>query len=85
MYPDKVKRFVLDGVGDAELHRAGSVEEDLVYTDDVVDSLFTFCFQAGPEACAMYDSSAAKIRERYFHILGSPAIQCQLRSQTRPW
>ncbi|KAI0746091.1 alpha/beta-hydrolase [Earliella scabrosa] len=69
MYPDKVKRFVLDGVGDAELHRAGSVEEDLVYTDDVVDSLFTFCFQAGPEACAMYDSSAAKIRERYFHIL----------------
>ncbi|KAI0744294.1 TAP-like protein-domain-containing protein [Daedaleopsis nitida] len=49
MYPDKIKRFVIDG--------------------DIVDSLFTFWHEAGPDKCPIYDSSPAKIRERYFHIL----------------
>ena len=69
MYPDKIKRFVLDGVADAEEYRAASVDTDLQFTDDVVESLFTYCHQAGPAACPIYDSSAAKIRERYFHVL----------------
>ncbi|KAI0749442.1 alpha/beta-hydrolase [Daedaleopsis nitida] len=70
MYPDKIKRFVIDGVADAELlYRNATIETDFVNIEDVVDSLFTYCHQAGPEKCPIYDSSPAKIRERYFDIL----------------
>ena len=69
MYPDKVKRVVIDGVCDAEYYRAPSWNTDLVYTEDIVESLFTFCHQAGPEKCPMYDTSPHKIRERYFRVL----------------
>ncbi|TFK90615.1 alpha/beta-hydrolase [Polyporus arcularius HHB13444] len=69
MYPDKVKRVVVDGVCDAEYYRAPSWDTDLVYTEDVVESLFTYCHLAGPEKCPIYDTSAAKIRERFFDVL----------------
>lgn len=69
MYPDKLKRFVIDGVADAELYRASSVDTDLVFIDDIVDSLFKHCHQAGPDTCPIYDSNATKIRERYFNVL----------------
>ena len=70
MYPDKVERLVIDGIGDAEMmYRTGMWNTSLVEIDSAVDSLFAYCHQAGPEKCEMYEPTEEKIRERYFRIL----------------
>ncbi|RPD54765.1 alpha/beta-hydrolase [Lentinus tigrinus ALCF2SS1-7] len=69
IYPDKVKRLIVDGVYDAENYKAALWNTNIVDVDRVVDALFDFCHQAGPSKCALYDSSPEKIRQRFFRVL----------------
>ena len=69
MFPDKVKRIVLDGVIDGESYRHARYETDIEDVQAIAESLFTFCHEAGAEKCALYDASPAKIRERFHRIL----------------
>ncbi|KAI0369639.1 alpha/beta-hydrolase [Pilatotrama ljubarskyi] len=71
MYPDKVGRLIIDGVFDAYSYRANIWDTSLVDTDAVIGSFFDFCHQAGPDKCPLWNSSASKIRERYFNVLRS--------------
>ena len=69
MYPDKVKRVVVDGVYDAENYRATLWNTNLVDADAAYQSLFDYCHRAGPEKCAIYEPEPSKIRQRYFQVL----------------
>ena len=61
--------MVVDGVYDAENYKAALWNSNIVDIDHVVDALFDFCHQAGPEKCALYESSPDKIRKRFFRVL----------------
>ncbi|KAI0692738.1 alpha/beta-hydrolase [Cerioporus squamosus] len=69
IYPDKVKRLIVDGVYDAENYKAALWNTNIVDVDRAVDALFDFCHQAGPTKCPLYESSPDKIRQRFFRVL----------------
>ncbi len=69
IYPDKIKRLIVDGVYDAENYKAALWNTNIVDVDRAVDALFDFCHQAGPDKCALYESSPDKIRRRFFRVL----------------
>ncbi|KAI0762145.1 alpha/beta-hydrolase [Trametes elegans] len=71
IYPDKVGRVIIDGVYDAHNYRAALWNSNLVDMEAVIDSFFTFCHQAGPDRCALHDSTPEKIRARYFSLLSA--------------
>ncbi len=75
IYPDKVGRVIIDGVYDGHNYRGALWNSNLADTDAVIDSFFTFCHQAGPEKCALYDSTPAKIRARFFAVLHAVEAQ----------
>ena len=47
MYPDKVGRVIIDGVYDGANYRSALWNSNLVDIEAVMDSLFTYCHQAG--------------------------------------
>ncbi|KAF1986796.1 hypothetical protein K402DRAFT_393421 [Aulographum hederae CBS 113979] len=53
MYPERVKRVVLDGVCDAEDYYEGKWLKNLQDTDLILEQFYTQCFEAGPEHCAI--------------------------------
>ena len=69
MYPDKVGRMVLDGVYDAQRYRCALWDSNLLDNEAVIDYLFTYCHQAGPFKCALYEPTPSAIRDRYYRIL----------------
>ena len=69
MYPDKVGRMVIDGVYDGNNYRAALWNSNLQDNEAVIDSLFTFCHQAGPQECVLYESTPSAIRERFFGVV----------------
>lgn len=71
MYPDKVGRMIIDGVYDGYNYRASLWNSNLLDNKAIIDSIFTFCHQAGPEGCALYESTPAAIRDRFFGVLES--------------
>ena len=71
MYPDKVGRMIFDGVYDSINYRASLWNTNVINNEAVIDSLFTFCHQAGPNGCALYESTPAAIRKRFFAVLES--------------
>ncbi|PIL33842.1 hypothetical protein GSI_03548 [Ganoderma sinense ZZ0214-1] len=71
MYPDNIERMVLDGVYDGNNYRASLWNSNVINNEAVIDSLFTFCHQAGPSGCALYDSTPDAIRDRFFAVLES--------------
>lgn len=42
---------------------------NLVDTDKVLDMFFEACAEAGPELCALHESSTSKIRQRFMNVL----------------
>ena len=76
MYPDKIKRLVIDGVVDGHSYRTSGYDTDIVDGEAIVESLFTYCHQAGLENCPLYDTSVDRIRDRFYKVLkeveGSP-------------
>ncbi|ERF75396.1 hypothetical protein EPUS_00189 [Endocarpon pusillum Z07020] len=54
MFPDRVKRMVLDGVVDAPDYMAQGWSTNLQDTDKVMDAFYKYCFEAG-SLCPLYD------------------------------
>ena len=71
MYPDKVGRMILDGVYDGDNYRASLWNSNVINNEAVIDSLFTFCHQAGPSGCVLYEATPAAIRDHFFGVLES--------------
>ncbi|KAI1785891.1 alpha/beta-hydrolase [Ganoderma leucocontextum] len=71
MYPDKVGRVIIDGVYDAENYRSALWNSNLLDNEAVIDSLFTYCHQAGPLKCALYEPTPSAIRDRYNRVLSA--------------
>ena len=69
MYPESVRRVIIDGVFDGYDYRDALWSSNLHDTEEVIDSLFTYCHRAGPLKCALYEPTAAAIRERYFRAV----------------
>ncbi|KZV71961.1 hypothetical protein PENSPDRAFT_576805, partial [Peniophora sp. CONT] len=69
MYPDKIERMILDGVFDAEAYYAGNYTASMLDTDAALDTFFQTCYEAGPDRCAVYDSSPTRISDNFdaFH------------------
>ena len=55
MFPDRIKRVVLDGVADSHDYMAGGWSTNLRDTDLLFAKLAEYCFEGGPEDCALYD------------------------------
>lgn len=72
MYPDKVGRVIIDGVLDGNDYRNALWDSDsLVDNEAVISSLFTFCHQAGPLKCPLYESTPSAIRDHYYGVLAT--------------
>ena len=71
MYPDKVGRVIIDGVLDGNEYRSAKWDSNLADNEAVIDSLFTFCHQAGPTKCPLYESTPSAIRDRFYRVLAS--------------
>ncbi|KUJ12862.1 alpha/beta-hydrolase, partial [Mollisia scopiformis] len=66
MYPDRVGRFVIDGVVDPDDYRSGNLLTNLQFTDEAFSSYFVYCHLAGPTVCPYAaGSSAFDIFERF--------------------
>lgn len=71
MYPDRIERFILDGVVDSEeYHKAGAMKS-LVNTDEIWDLFFQYCFEAGPTRCKFHqdNSSPREIKQQFDELL----------------
>ncbi|KAK2616490.1 hypothetical protein QQS21_000532 [Conoideocrella luteorostrata] len=70
LFPERIGRIVLDGVCNTDDYSNGpGWLTNTVDADAVVDKLFTTCFTAGPQACALArssDKSASDIRTRFW-------------------
>ena len=62
MHPNRIERFILDGVSDAEDHFSGLKLSSLQNTDRSFNQLFTDCFKAGPKRCPLWRESEKAIR-----------------------
>ncbi|KAF7920351.1 uncharacterized protein EAE98_009044 [Botrytis deweyae] len=60
MYPGFVGRMVLDGVADADRHYAGTWDGNLEDADTIINKFSEYCFEAGPERCALYSSRGSE-------------------------
>ncbi len=61
--------MILDGVYDGNNYRASLWNSNAIDSEAVIDSLFTFCHQAGQQGCALYESTPSAIRKRFFRVL----------------
>ncbi|KAF5357279.1 hypothetical protein D9758_005919 [Tetrapyrgos nigripes] len=78
MFPDRIKRLVIDGVLDMDAWLANDLGGLVNDTDKTMQWFFDGCHAAGPENCAFYASSPAKIEAALDDIYDS------LRSQPLP-
>ncbi|KAH9839655.1 Peptidase S33 tripeptidyl aminopeptidase-like protein [Teratosphaeria destructans] len=63
MQPHRVKRFLLDGVGDSEAYYAGDIFPDLSDADAPVKKLFEYCALAGEKVCPLWNGETASDTE----------------------
>lgn len=70
LYPDRVGKFLIDGVVDGNDYYFGNWSQGPQQADAAVESFFTLCAEAG-EACAFKgnSSTAEEIKERFDGIL----------------
>ncbi|RFU35484.1 hypothetical protein B7463_g872, partial [Scytalidium lignicola] len=71
MYPEKVRRMILDGVIDIDDYFRGEWLKNLQDTDAIMNRFFEYCYQSGPNACAFYDKSPAQIEQNLELLLQS--------------
>ena len=60
MFPERIHRAILDGVSDAFDYMKADWRTNLRDTDRQFDLLTEYCYQGGPENCAIYDSQGPK-------------------------
>ncbi|RDW58803.1 hypothetical protein BP6252_13279 [Coleophoma cylindrospora] len=66
MFPERVGRFVLDGVIDPEDYTSGLTLKNILHMDDVFALFFVYCNMAGPDGCPYYTGrTALDIYERF--------------------
>jgi hypothetical protein len=61
MYPDRIKRAVLDGVADSNDYMAGGWTSNLQDTDLLFTKLAEYCYEGGPMNCALYDADGPAV------------------------
>lgn len=59
IYPDRVGRFVIDGVVDPDDYRSGNLLRNLQFTDEAFSTYFVYCHLAGLEVCPYATGSSA--------------------------
>ena len=70
MQPGRVERVVIDGVADAPDYYRGEWLTNLQDTDIMLDKFADYCYEAGPERCALYSSKGAKtIKSNFENII----------------
>jgi pimeloyl-ACP methyl ester carboxylesterase len=60
MFPDRVRRVVLDGVVDPISAVTGVDTSSIVNMDGVISTFFIYCHLAGPQLCPYYTGTTAK-------------------------
>ncbi|KAF7350293.1 AB hydrolase-1 domain-containing protein [Mycena venus] len=75
MFPDKVGRLVVDGVLDMESWYSANLTSEMVDLDKALKIFADGCYAAGPENCAFYASSSAKISANISQLLDSVKTQ----------
>lgn len=71
MFPDKIKRAILDGVADSFDYMQGGWTTNLQDTDLNMARFGEYCYNGGPENCAMYhEDGPAVILENFGKIIG---------------
>jgi pimeloyl-ACP methyl ester carboxylesterase len=70
LFPNRVGRFIIDGVQDVEDYYFGSWSQNLLQGDESVDAFFRYCAEAGPK-CALYrnGTTATEIKQRFDAVL----------------
>ena len=68
LFPDRVGRLVLDAVVDPRDYYENLWMSNLAQADEVAESFFITCYEAGPEKCAFYAPSPLAIATRYTKI-----------------
>lgn len=69
MYPDSVKRVILDGVVDSFDYYEGGWTSNLHDTDMEIAKFAEYCWMGGPKNCALYDKDGpAFIAQRFSDI-----------------
>lgn len=89
LFPDKVGRLVVDGVGNMESYYSGRWDSELYQTDEAVESFFKYCFEAGEKLCPFYEDSPEAIAIRYNllleHLRGNPIPVIDDPTVEEPW
>lgn len=70
LFPNRLGRFILDGVADAEDYYSGAWTAGILLADEAMTSFLEHCFEAG-QRCRFYanDTSVATMRSRVDAIL----------------
>jgi pimeloyl-ACP methyl ester carboxylesterase len=61
IYPQRIKRAVLDGVADSHDYMAGGWTTNLQDTDLLFAKLAEYCYEGGPENCAIFDDDGPAV------------------------
>ena len=61
--------MIIDSIDDGSNYRIALRSSSLVASEAVIDSLFTFCHQAGPLKCALYKSIPSAIHDRFYCVV----------------
>lgn len=69
LYPDKVGRLVSDGNVDYQEWYNNVHINSVRDADAVMGAFYTLCHRAGPQKCALYDTTPELIKERHLSIL----------------
>ncbi|KAE9379929.1 hypothetical protein N431DRAFT_497890 [Stipitochalara longipes BDJ] len=84
LFPDRVGRFVIDGVVDADTWVEGLGTKSVLFTDEAFASFFEFCHLAGSSSCSFYTGNCTEdIRYRFEKILSAfDGPQAEAKNQT---
>ncbi len=61
MYPDRIKRAILDGVADSHDYMAGGWSTNLRDTDLIFTKMTEYCFEGGAEHCPIWDKDGPAV------------------------
>ena len=71
MQPHRVKRFLLDGVKDANAYFKGEWHADIADADDIMHRFFQYCDAAGIEKCPYAGRSTGDTQQRLDNLLAN--------------
>ncbi|KAM0715831.1 hypothetical protein Q7P37_008345 [Cladosporium fusiforme] len=78
MFPERIDKMLLDGVQNPhEYYHALADFEEWEQADKSLSALFSFCVEAGPEACqlASFNMTASQLEEAYFALLDAAKVR----------